>query len=156
VIASFGSGAGRVDVRTIGPAGAAAFTTALAAEQNALASAGRQLLGNKNIEASPPARAALASGRVDARLLAILSLLAAQLPIRLVAFAGAPGAGSGVPQRGAEVGVASPAARSTVVGLLDAQRGAYRPAAVTVLGGGNRAVVAVRFDAPADLNISQP
>ena len=156
VIASFGSGAGRVDVRTIAPAGAAAFTTALAAEQNALASAGRQLLGNKNIEASPSARAALAGGRVDARLLAILPLLSAQLPIRLVAFAGAPGAGSGVPLRGAEVGVASPAARSTVVGLLDAQQGAYRPAAVTVLGGGTRALVAVRFDAPADLNVSQP
>ena len=85
-----------------------------------------------------------------------MSLLSAQLPIRLVAFTGAPGAGSGVPLRGAEIGVASLAARSTVVGLLDAQQGAYRPAAVTVLGGGTRALVGVWFDAPADLNISQP
>ena len=156
VIASFGSGAARVDVRAIAPAGLAAFRTQLAAEQTALASAGRQLLGNTNIQASPSARAALAGGRVDARLLAIVSLLSAQLPIRLVAFTGAPGAGSGVPLRGVEIGVASLAARSTVVGLLDAQQGAYRPAAVTVLGGGTRALVGVRFDAPADLNISQP
>jgi hypothetical protein len=156
VIASFGAGAARVDVRVIAPSGPAAFRTQLAAEQTALASAGRQLLGNKNIQASSSARAALAGGQVDARLLAILSLLSAQLPIRLVAFTGAPGAGSGVALRGAEIGVASPAARSTVVGLLDAQQGAYRPAAVTVLGGGTRALVGVRFDAPADLNISQP
>jgi hypothetical protein len=85
-----------------------------------------------------------------------LSLLSAQLPIRLVGFAGASGASAGVPLRGAEIGVASPTARSTVVGLLDAQQGPYHPAAVTVLGGGTRALVAVRFDAPADLSISQP
>jgi hypothetical protein len=146
----------RVGVRAIAPAVPAAVRTQFAAEQGALASAGRQLLGNKNIQASPSARAALAEGRVDARLLAILSLLSAQLPVRVVAFIGTPGAGSGVPLRGAEVGVASPSARSAVVGLLDAQQGIYRPAAVTVIGGGSQAVVAVRFDAPADLNISQP
>jgi hypothetical protein len=156
VIASFGSGAARVDVRAIAPAGPAAFRTQLAAEQTALASAGRQLLGNKHIQASPSGRAALAGGRVDARLLAILSLLCAQLPVRLVAFTGAPGAGSGVALRGAEIGVSSPSARSAVVALLDAQQGPYRPAGVTVIGGGGQALVAVRFDAPADLNISQP
>ena len=157
--ASFGAGAARVDARAIAPAVPAvpaAVRTQLAAEQAALASAGRQLLGNKNIQASPSARAALADGRVDARLLAILSLLSAQLPVRLLGFIGAPGAGSGVPLRGAEIGVASPSARSAVVGLLDAQQGLYRPAAVTVIGGGSHAVVAVRFDGPADLNISQP
>jgi hypothetical protein len=154
VIASFGSGAARVDVRAIAPAGPAAFRTQLAAEQTTLASAGRQLLGNQNIQASPSARVALAAGRVDARLLAILSLLAAQLPVRLVCFTSAPGAGSGVPLRGAQIGVSSPSARSAVVALLDAQQGPYRPAAVTVIGGGSQALIAVRFDAPADLNIS--
>jgi hypothetical protein len=154
--ASFGAGAARVDARAIPPAVPAAVRTQLAAEQAALASAGRQLLGNKNIHASPSARAALADGRVDARMLAILSLLSAQLPVRLLGFIGAPGAGSGVPLRGADIGVASRSARSAVVGLLDAQQGLYRPAAVTVIGGGSQDVVAVRFDGPADLNISQP
>ena len=157
--ARFDANAARVGVRAIGPAVPAAVRTQLAAEQGALASAGRQLLGNKNIQASPSARAALAEGRVDARLLSILSLLSAQLPVMVVAFIGAPGApgaGPGGPLRGAEIGVASPSARSAVVGLLDAQRGLYRPAAVTVIGGGSQAVVAVRFDGPADLSISQP
>ncbi len=154
--ARFDADAARVGARAIAPAVPAAVRTQLAAEQGGLASAGRQLLGNKNIQASPSARAALAQGRVDARLLAILSLLSAQLPVRVLAFIGAPGADSGAPLRGAEIGVASPSARSAVVGLLDAQRGLYRPAAVTVIGGGSQAVVAVRFDGPADLNISQP
>ena len=155
VIASFGAGAGRVDVRAIARAGPAAFRAQLTAEQTALAAAGRQLLGNKNIQASPSARAALASGRVNARLLAILSLVSAQLPIRLLDFIGAPGAGPDVPLRGAEIGVASLAARSSVVALLDVQQGAYRPAVVTLIGGGGQALVGVRFDAPADLSISQ-
>ena len=73
--ARFDADAARVGARAIAPAVPAAVRTQLAAEQGGLASAGRQLLGNKNIQASPSARAALAQGRVDARLLAILSLL---------------------------------------------------------------------------------
>ena len=74
-----------------------------------------------------------------------------------MSFTGAPGAGPGAPLRGAEIGVASPAARSAVLALLDAQQSPYRPAAATVVdGGGSRSVVALRFDAPASLNLSQP
>jgi hypothetical protein len=155
VIASFGSGAARVDVRTIAPAGANSFTTQLEAEQTALASAGRQLLGNKNIRAATSAQAALRAGQVDARLLTILSLLSAQMPILLLGFTGAPGAGAGAPLRGAEIGVASSAARSAVVALLDAQQSPYRPAVAAVADGSHPAV-ALRFDAPASLNLSQP
>jgi hypothetical protein len=155
VIASFGSGAARVDVRTITPPGGAAFAAKLAAEQAVLASAGRQLLGNKNIQASPSARSALRAGQVDARLLAILSLLSAQSPVRLVGFTGAPGAGPGVPLRGAEIGVTSPTARAAVVALLDAQQSPYRPA-VAAVADGSRSVVALWFDAPASLDLSQP
>jgi hypothetical protein len=153
VIASFGSGVARVAVRTIAPDGAAAFRAQLAAEMTALASVGRQLLGNKNIQASPSARAALRAGRVDARLLATLALLSAQMPIRLASFTGAPGAGPGAPLRAAEISVISPASRSAVLALLDAQQTPYRPA---VADGGSRSIIAFRFDAPASLNMSQP
>jgi hypothetical protein len=155
VIASFGSGAARVDVCTVASVGAKAFRTELTAAQTELASAGRQLLGNRNIQASASARAALRAGQVDARLLTILALLAAQLPVRLAGFTGAPGAGPGVLLRSAEIGVASPAARSAVVALLDAQQSPYRPT-VTAVAHGSRSVVALRFDAPASLDISQP
>ena len=155
VIASFGSGAARVDVRTIAPAGASSFRTQLDAEQTALVSAGRQLLGNKNIRAATSAQAALRAGQVDARLLTILSLLSAQMPVLLLGFTGAPGAGPGAPLRGAEIGVTSPAAQSAVVALLDAQQSPYRPT-VAAEADGSRPVVALRFDAPASLNLSQP
>ncbi len=155
VIASFGSGAARVDIRTVAPGGAAAFEAQLAAGQAALAAAGRQLLGNQNIQAAPAARAALRAGRVDARLLALLPLLAAQLPVRLAGFTGAPGAGPDAPLRGAEIGAASVAARSAIVALLNAQQSPYRPADVAVaVAGGSRPLVTLRFDAPAALNIS--
>jgi hypothetical protein len=155
VIASFGSGAARVDVRTIAPSGATAFKTQLAAEETALTSVGRQLLSNTNIQVSPSARAALRAGQVDARLLTVLSLLSAQLPVQLVRFTGAPGAGPGVPLRGAEIGVTSPAARSAVVALLNAQQSPYRPT-VAAAADGSRPLVALRFDAPASLDISSP
>ena len=152
--ASFGSGATRVAVRAIAPDGAAAFKAQLATEMTALASAGRQLLGNKDIRAAPSAQAALRAGRVDARLLAILALLAAQQPIRLVRFTSAPGAGPGALLRAAEISVASAASRSAVLSLLEAQQSPYRPA--VAVGGGSPALIALQFDAPASLSMSQP
>jgi hypothetical protein len=153
VIASFGSGVAQVAVRTIAPDGAAAFRAQLATEMTALASAGRQLLGNKNIQAAPTARAELRAGRVDARLLAILALLSTQMPVQLASFSAAPGAGPGVPLREAEISVISPALRSAVLTLLAAQQSPYRPA---VTDGGSRSMITLRFDAPASLNLSQP
>jgi hypothetical protein len=153
VIASFGSGAAQVAVRTIAPGGAAAFRTQLAAEMSVLASAGRQLLSNTNLQASRSAQTVLRTGQVDGRLLSILALLSAQMPIRLVSFTGATGADPSAPLRAAEISVASAASLSAVLALLDAQQNPYRPAAV---GGGSHPVIALEFDAPASLNLSQP
>jgi hypothetical protein len=157
VIASFGSGAARVDVRTVAPDGAAAFRAQLAAEHAALVSAGRQLLDNANIQPSPSARAALRAGQVDARLLAVLAMLSHQMPVTLVAFTAAPGTSAGVPLRGAEISAASPTARSAILAFLDAQRSPYRPATATVSNSAAGApAVALRFDAPAPPDASQP
>jgi hypothetical protein len=151
VMASFGSGAAQVDVRTVAPNGAAAFQSELVAEHAALVSGGSQLLGNMNIKASPSARAALLAGQADARLLAILSVLSAQTPVTVESFNGAsPGASTDVPLRGAEISAASAADRSAILAFLRAQRAPYRPAtaAVTQAAGG-QPVISVRFDAPA-------
>jgi hypothetical protein len=158
VIASFGSGAARVDVRTVAPDGAAAFKAQLATEHAALVSAGQQLLGNKNIQLSSSARAALRTGRVDFRLLATVSVLSHQMPVRLLAFDGAaPGTSTSLPLRGAEISCASPAARSVILVYLQAQQGLYRPAVTTVTSkAGGQSVIALRFDAPDLLNLTQP
>jgi len=152
VIASFGSAAAGVAIRTIAPDGAAAFRAQLAVEMTALASVGRQLLGNRNIRASPSARAALRAGRVDARLLAVLALLSAQTPFRLVSFASAPGADPGAAVRAAQISVISPSLRSAAVALLEAQQSPYRP---VVADSGRRPLITVQYDAPASLSLSQ-
>jgi hypothetical protein len=157
VIASFGSGASRVDIRLVAPDGAAAFRAQLAAEHAALVSAGRQLLDNMNIQPSPSARAALRAGQVDARLLAILAMLSHQMPVTLVAFTAAPGTSAGAPLRGAEISASSPAARSAILAFLNAQDGPYRPATATVSNSADGApAVALRFDAPTPADAAQP
>ena len=68
-LASFGSGAARIDVRVIAPDGAAAYRTALAADLRARRAAGLQLLADPRVSAQASARSQLAAGRVDERLL---------------------------------------------------------------------------------------
>ncbi len=151
VIASFGSGADRVDIRVVAPDGAAAFEAQLAAEHARLVSAGQQLLVNKNIQASPAARAALVAGQVDPRLLVTLSALAAEIPLRLVAFGdSSPGASAAASWRGADIGAASPAALSAMLAFWHAQQTPYRPAvAATARSASGQSLVMVRFDAPS-------
>jgi hypothetical protein len=155
-IAGFGSGAARVDVRVTAPDGPAAFKSQLAAEHAYLVSAGAQLLGDQNIQVSPAARAVLRTGGADPRLLAMLSVLAAGMPVRLTAFEDPPPEGSAptsVPLRGAEIGASSPAGISAVLAFLQAQQGVYRPAAVAVVrSSGGQSLVTIRSDAPGPMD----
>lgn len=145
VMARFGSGAAAVDVREVAAGGAQ-----LASDHAALVSAGRVLLRDRNIQAASGARPALLAGRVDPRLLANLSVLAAQMPIRLVAFDDlSPGADSSVPLRGAEIGAASPGALPVILSFLRAQQGAYAPSVATpARDTSGSALVTVWFQAP--------
>jgi hypothetical protein len=145
VIARFGSGAAAVDVREVAAGGAQVAT-----EHADLVSAGQQLVRDSNIQAAPPARPALLAGRVDPRLLANLSVLAARIPIRLVAFDDlSPGADSAVPLRGAEIEAVSPAASPVILSFLRAQRGAYAPSVTTAARDtSGPAVITVWFQAP--------
>jgi hypothetical protein len=149
VIASFGSGADRVEVRAVAPDGAAALQASLATGHARLVSAGAQLLANKNIQASPAARASLLAGRVDPRLLVTLSALAADMPLRLVAFDdSSPGASPAIPLRGAELGAGSLAGLAAALTFLHAQQSPYRPASAAITrSASGQSLVDVRFDA---------
>ena len=155
VIAGFGSGAARVNVRAVAPGGAAAFRSQLVSEHASLISAGEQLLRNTHIHAAPAARDALLAGHVDSRLLATLSVLAAEMPVQLAAFDDSPpGASPAVPVRGAEIGAASPAARSAILAFMHAQRAPYRPAvAITTRSAAGQPLVSIRFDAPGLMSL---
>ena len=98
VIAGFGSGPGQVSVQVVAKDGPTAYLTASRQDAADRKTAGAQLLANKHIQASAEARAQLAAGAVDSRLLIMLPALAAVHTIQVLAFGDpAPGAGPGVP-----------------------------------------------------------
>jgi hypothetical protein len=160
VIASFGSGAARIDVRAVAPDGAAAYQAALGADQSARRAAGAQLLENRLLTAAPAPARSLADGQVDSRLLIMLAALAARYPLNLVAFgAEAPGASAGVPLRSVEVaGAAAQGAAEIrqVQDFLQAQLPPYRPLRLQVLAAGTRPALRIEFGAPSPLGLLGP
>src|ERR1039458_8217922 len=157
VLASFGSGQDRIDVRAVAPDGASAYWTALAADLRARRMAGDQLLRDPRITFSPSARAQLTAGQADARRPITRDRLAASEPVRIGAFLDdGPGASPGLPLRAAELTAAGGAARNTLA-FFRAQRPPYLPAraAVTAQGSGG-SVLTVQFAAPVPLGLLQP
>jgi hypothetical protein len=140
VIASFGSGAARIDVRAIAPLGAAAYESALAGDRRARAAAGSQLLHNARIVFPPSAKAALRGGEVDSRLLLTLAALAGQQPVRVLAFTDlSPGANPAIPLRGAEIaplndGSQGRARLRMMLSFLRGQRSPFVPLRITLDG----------------------
>ncbi len=155
VMASFGAGAERVDIRYIAPDGSKAFEAQLPTYRKNRIAAGEQLLANNHVQASADARKALLAGQVDPRLLVTLGTLAGLMPIRLVAFDDpSPGASSDVPLRGAELGAAASTGLSAMVAFLRAQQDLYAPAVarITQIANGQQ-VVTVRYDAPGPMGL---
>lgn len=160
VIASFGSGAERIDVRAIAPHGAGAYRAALAADWAARRTAAAELVKSPRIQVKGAARQDLLSGKVDSRLLITLAALAAAYPVKVLAFGDSgPGASAGVPMREMELaGAGRPANRLSelqrIRSFVLAQRAAFQPARVSVAGltaGGTALLIA--FDAPSPLGL---
>jgi hypothetical protein len=160
-VASFGSGTARIDVRVVAPDGAAAYWAALAADMRARAAAGEQLLRNRSIHVSAAARAALAEGEVDPRLLVTLAALAHLHPLGITGFGRpSPGASPGVPLRSAVItGATPPGSRHPVslrglMVILQAQRSPYLPSSLEIVrippGG---AVLRIGYPVPSPLGL---
>jgi hypothetical protein len=162
VLASFGAGANRIDIRVIAPDGPATFRTALAADVLARKAAGAQLLTRSDVTASAGARSALVAGDVDARLLTVLAFVASQQPVAIVGFGGAAqGASPGVPLRVADLASTDPAAgqdgaayEHSLLTLLHSEVDLYAPTSIATvrLASGQRAVQ-VTFAAPSPLGL---
>jgi hypothetical protein len=149
VLASFGTGAQQIEVRAVAPDGAAAFTSALAADLAARKAAGRQLVRNPGLIVSGVARSQLQDGRVDSRLLVILAALAAGQRLTISSFGSTgPGAGAGTPLRSVQVaGDQGPLAG--MLAFTQAQRVPYRPAHAAIAGPQRRPVLTIEFAAPS-------
>jgi hypothetical protein len=161
VLASFGSGATRVEVRVVAPDGAAVYRRALSADIAARKVYGVQLLRNKRIGLASRAVVELAAGWIDSRLLLMLPVLASRHPIRVLAFGDqAPGAGWGVPLTAVELsgsgqvaGLTDRAYVSWMRQFLHDQRPPYRAASVTTAHRGHQIVIIVRFTRPSPLGL---
>ena len=158
VIASFGTGAARIDVRAIAPDGAAAYQAALGSDRLARRAAGGQLLRNRLINAGPAAARELASGQVDSRLLIMLAALAAKYPLNITAFGTpAPGASPDIPLRSVDItatGAQSAADLPQIQAFLQAQLPPYRPLRLQVLPpAAGRTILRIDFGAPSPLGL---
>jgi hypothetical protein len=149
VIASFGTGSSLVQIRVVAPGGAAASVPAEQADLAARQFAGRELAGNKHIIAPAAAKAQLASGQVDSRLLITLAALAHKFPVQIQGFGDAgPGAGSTGPLRQVTVTTSSAADLHQLLAFLEAQRPPLL-AMVTQHQLGQTTTVQIQFTAPS-------
>ena len=152
VIASFGSGAARIDVRAAEPGGAAGYGTALRADLAARMSAGSQLLRNHRIHFTAQDAAQLRAGEVDTRLLATLAALSSQYSLSVIAF-GDASPGVAVLYRDVTITGASQHIAGALA-LVKAQVPPYLPAqaAMTQIGTGP-AALSIEFAAPSPLGL---
>jgi hypothetical protein len=161
VLASFGSGGARVDVRVIAPEGADAYQLALRRDIADRELQGTQLVGNKQLALPASAQTELAAGQVDPRLLITLPTLAQQHPVKVLAFYNrAPGASPGVPLTGVKLagsdlkaGLSAHAYLRWLVTFLHSQRSLYRAANVHTAWHQGRAVVYIKFALPNPIGL---
>jgi hypothetical protein len=160
VIASFGPGKARIDVRAIASAGAAAYGAALRSDWAARRSAAAELLHNPRVQAGGAARHDLLAGQVDSRLLITLAALAVSNSVHVVAFGGqAPGASVGIPMRQMDIsGTGGAAQRSAELGRIRsfvlAQHPAFLPAHVGLVRlGSDGMALRIAFGAPSPLGL---
>jgi hypothetical protein len=167
VLARFGSGPQRIEVRQTALHGAAAYRARLGADLLSRKTSGAELLRSSRIALAPIARRDLSAGRVDSRLLIAITEMASVHPMYIINFgSAAPGADPDLPLRFADLAEGGRArdqfGRSagyvrSVVSFLRAQRIPFRPAHVTTvhLAWGTKAL-RVEFPAPSPLGLLGP
>ena len=151
LIASFGSGRNRVEVRAVEPGGASAYRAALRADLAARRAAGSQLLRNSHIRFNGPDAAQLRAGDVDARLLATLAALASQYSFRVTEFGDAS---PGAPVLFREVSISGVGrGLAAALAMIRAQNPPYLPAHAAAVG---QTGLSIEFAAPSPLGLLSP
>jgi hypothetical protein len=165
VIASFGTGPARVDVRIEAADGSAAYLVTQRADLLARVTAGQQLLKNRALHVSGASRQAIADGYVDSRLLiTLVGLLSEEHQVYISQFGDAgPGTTAAalgeVPLRMVRIsglvsghGKHKDAYLSSAVKFLQAQQPPFR-SAFSVLHLHGKSVIQVQFSAPTPLGL---
>jgi serine/threonine protein kinase len=161
IIASFGTGNAKIDIRWAYPGGANAYRAALPAALRVRKAADAQLLTNSQIALSATARAQLLSGQIDPRLPLLIVMMAQSHPLRIVDFASqSPGGGPASLLRWVDLAATVRAAHLTRAAYLgwmrpfiETQRAEYHPVwvqQVTLRTG--QAVLRIGYGAPSPLS----
>jgi hypothetical protein len=155
VIASFGSGDGRIDIRVVAPQGPAAFQAALDTDLQNRKEAASELLTNPRVVASGLARREMLAGQVTSQLLIDFVALATAHPIDVLAFGdSAPGASAGIPLRSAELSESGGAAAvQEWLATLRAQKYPFVPAVAKTIRLDGTPVLLIEFTAPSPLGL---
>jgi hypothetical protein len=136
VLAVFGAGENRVEVRKIlpeGPDQAARASAASGHDPAAAAQAGAELARNRSVDLSPSARRALLAGKVDERIMATLVAVAADRPVSVMSFTSDPAeAGTGAPYRSVSLRARTDDDARAIRRLLADQVPPHRPADIEV------------------------
>ena len=124
VVATFGAGNERVEVRRIDPEA----TDRFAHDSTTAARQGAALADNPAIDFAPAARRVLVAGEVDERVTTTLVALAVDRPLEVTAFPADPAEPGDVPRRIVALQAGSSADARAVAEVLRAQQAPYRPA----------------------------
>ena len=150
LVATFGSGATRVDIRAIASLGGAAYRAAEPADLAARKAAGAQLLRNQRFHASAQAARQVTAGQVDSRVLVSLAALVSQRPVSVTSFGDT---GPGVAPSYRQVTIASPGGQvanlTADLSQVQAQRTPYLPASATIVHLGGKTALRIKFGAPS-------
>ncbi|MGO9778921.1 MAG: hypothetical protein ACLPQY_03990 [Streptosporangiaceae bacterium] len=150
LIASFGSGAARVDVRAIASLGGAAYRAAEPADLAARKAAGAQLLHNPRFQATALAASQMTAGQVDSRLLVTLASLVAQRSVSVASF-GDTGPGAPVVYRQVTLGSSGGEVADLTADLdqVHTQRNPYLPSSANIVHLRAQAQLRIEFGAPS-------
>ncbi len=164
LIASFGTGYLRIEVRAIAPHGAVAYRSVLSADLTARRASGIQLARSNRIEAAAKVLRQLSAGAVDSRLLVTIAGMAALQPVQIVALGSPDPGASASPIRSAELAAADTAAGPDnaaflrpMLAYVHGQQGPYLAARTQTLRLANgRVALRIEFAAPSPLGLLGP
>jgi hypothetical protein len=162
VIASFGSGAARIDIRLVPPGGIKGYRESQQTDLHARKAADAQMLTNSRITLSATARTQLLSGDIDPRLPMLIAAMAHGHPLHIVDFGvWSPGGGPASLLRWVDLATVyrgaplSPGAYlHWMRSFINVQRAQYVARSQPVTLGTGQAVLRIEYLAPSPL--SQP
>jgi hypothetical protein len=160
IIAAFGSGNARIEIRLEYPGGAKSYQAVQGKYLHARKAIDVQLLTNRSIKLSAKARAQLRSGDIDPRLPELIAAMVHIHPVRIVDFGDqSPGGGPASLLRSMDLATADPPAHLTSAAYIDwmrsfvnVQRSQYRSALSQVTLPTGQAVLRIGFGAPSPLD----